>query len=112
MTVAELVLSLALDDRVEKGEIKPGVFKTHHVVTCDHKMMFVDFAAPELKLAFEVDGKAFCSTASQREHNMERDEALKRNGWIVLRFPDEAVIADPCKVAGEIVDAVSKRAKQ
>ena len=65
----------------------------------------IDFAHPELKIAIEVDGRAFHSDRQSFERDRERQNMLVIRGWIVLRFTWERIIHDPEGVLAEIATA-------
>lgn len=89
-----------------------------------------DFALPEFKIAMFVDshfwhgfqwkkrGKKEIKTRrafwiKKIERNMSRDRevnrALKRLGWLVIRFWEDEVSNSPEKCAGEILSAIAQR---
>lgn len=46
---------------------------------------FLDFCAPGLRLAIELDGGGH-TTPGQAEHDARRDAWLQAHGWTVLHF--------------------------
>jgi very-short-patch-repair endonuclease len=73
--------------------------KGKHVAT-------VDFAIPELKIAFEVSGHGTHSTRAQRRADMIRRNELEAMGWAVYEFTYEQVCFEPEYVARVVRDAV------
>lgn len=69
----------------------------------------IDFADPELKIAIEVDGRAFHSDRRSFERDRERQNMLVIRGWIVLRFTWERLVNDPEGVVAEIRAVISSR---
>ena len=53
---------------------------------------FADFACPSARLIIEIDGPAHNEPA-QGEKDKARQTWLERQGWRVLRFDDETLIA-------------------
>lgn len=72
----------------------------------------IDFADPELKIAIEVDGRAFHSDRRSFERDRERQNMLVIRGWIVLRFTWERLVNDPEGVVAEIRAAINSRKHQ
>lgn len=46
----------------------------------------LDFAFPDVRLAIEVDGRAWHSAGDRFQHDRTRQNALVARGWTVLRF--------------------------
>jgi len=61
---------------------------------------FADFVCEAGKLIFELDGP----THEEREdYDARRTEDLELFGYVVLRFPNDRVLADPCGVGEDIL---------
>lgn len=60
-----------------------------------------DLALPELRIAVEVDGYSHCSLARQAQ-DAKKEKFLSESGWLVLRFKNAAVLADPKGIAAVI----------
>ena len=69
-----------------------------------------DFAAPELKLCIEIDGRAYHSDRAAFENDRTRQNALVLAGWTVLRFTWEQITKHPEAVVAAVVLAVAQRA--
>jgi very-short-patch-repair endonuclease len=69
----------------------------------------IDFADPHLKIAIEVDGRAFHSDREAFERDRERQNMLMVRGWIVLRFTWERLVNDPEGVLAEVAAARAGR---
>ncbi|MGI9196345.1 MAG: endonuclease domain-containing protein [Candidatus Nanopelagicales bacterium] len=69
----------------------------------------IDFALKELRIAIEVDGRAFHSDRSSFERDRRRQNLLVLGGWCVLRFTWEQITRDPEAVIACIVAAVAQR---
>jgi very-short-patch-repair endonuclease len=48
---------------------------------------FIDIAFPSIKLALELDGRAYHSTPEQLEHDEKKKKYLIKTGWEVMRLP-------------------------
>ncbi len=66
----------------------------------------IDFAEPRLRLAIEIDGRAFHSDHHSFEKDRARQNMLALRGWTVLRFTWERLINDPEGVLAEIQAAM------
>lgn len=62
----------------------------------------IDFADPHLRIAIEVDGRAFHSDRRSFERDRERQNMLTLRGWVILRFTWERIVYDPAGVIAEI----------
>ena len=65
----------------------------------------IDFADSLLKIAIEVDGRAYHSDTRSFERDRERQNMLALRGWLVLRFTWERLINDPDGVSAEVIAA-------
>lgn len=70
----------------------------------------VDAALPALKIAVEVDGRAFHTDAHAFQHDRTRQNALVGQGWIVLRFTWWDLTRRPDYVVDAVLQAVASRA--
>ena len=79
----------------------------NYPVVDDHGKVLaeIDFANPGLKVAIEVDGRAFHSDRHSFERDRERQNLLVIRGWIVLRFTWERIVNDPEGVMAEVASA-------
>lgn len=73
----------------------PEPFRTNYRVTQGGRVGYLDAALPRLKLGFEVDGRAFHSTASAFEADHERELWLADAGWRLHRFTAVMVFDRP-----------------
>jgi lysyl-tRNA synthetase class 2 len=67
----------------------------------------LDFASPSIGLAIELDGGQHVQHQSQ---DARRSDVLSRNGYLVLRFWNDAVLVDSHAVREEIWRVVHERA--
>ena len=65
----------------------------------------VDFLLAENKLVIEVDG-AYHAERQQIENDKQREEALNRMGYRVIRFTNEEVLYDTNKVLDNITKEI------
>lgn len=70
----------------------------------------IDFAHVGLRIAIEVDGRAFHSDRTSFERDRWRQNALTIGGWLVLRFTWEQITQRPHEVIAMIRAAVAQRA--
>ena len=70
----------------------------------------IDFAHVGLRIAIEVDGRAFHSDRRSFERDRWRQNALMVGGWLVLRFTWEQITERPDEVIATIHAAVAQRA--
>jgi hypothetical protein len=70
----------------------------------------IDFAHVGLRIAIEVDGRAFHSDRLSFERDRWRQNALTVGGWLVLRFTWEQLTERPEEVIAIICAAVAQRA--
>lgn len=70
----------------------------------------IDFAHVGLRIAIEVDGRAFHSDRRSFERDRWRQNALVVDGWLVLRFTWEQITQRPEEVIAIILAAVAQRA--
>lgn len=69
----------------------------------------LDFALEALKIAVEVDGRAYHSDERAFERDRARQNRLVVAGWLVLRFTWEQIVHRPHEVIAAIMDAVDLR---
>ena len=62
----------------------------------------VDIAFPDLKLAIEVDGRAWHASWDRFEWDRAKQNRLELAGWKVLRFTWEQITRRPAKVIADI----------
>lgn len=88
----------------------PGWQFNYRVALLDGSPAFLDAALPELKIAVEIDGRAFHSDVQSFQHDRTRQNALVAQGWIVLRFTWWDVTHRPNYVIEAVLRAVALRA--
>ncbi len=66
----------------------------------------IDFALPELKIGFEIDGHAYHSDALTFDRDRKRHRKIELQGWRLVRFSGKEVCADPDQVVREMALAV------
>lgn len=75
------------------------------------RVALIDFAVPELRLAFEVDGWAYHGTKEQQQADRLRDRRLLVEfGWTTVRFTTEDVLLRPEQVLSDIRRLVTAQA--
>ena len=94
-TLAEKVLWKLVRNR------RLGGFKFMRQIPIDR--YFADFVCEAGKLIVELDGAAH---EGREDYDADRTEILERFGYVVLRFRNERVMADPGGTADEILAAL------
>jgi very-short-patch-repair endonuclease len=72
----------------------------------------LDRAWPEVKLAVELDGARYHTSAEDRRNDLARDAALASLGWVVLRFTYADVLRDPEGVRAKLLEVYRTRLAQ
>jgi hypothetical protein len=75
----------------------------------DGRLVRLDAAYPEARVAVELDGAAFHGSRAARERDLRRDSALAALGWVVLRFSYARLMSDPEGCRREIEAVVLRR---
>ncbi len=70
------------------------------------KTYYIDFAYPTVKLAIEVDGYEKRRSLEALDRDDMRQNALIRDGWMILRFTWRRVLFDSVGVAAEIIGSL------
>lgn len=68
----------------------------------------VDLAFPHLKLAVEVDGRAWHSSGDRFQRDRTRQNQLVNAGWTVLRFTWDDLTKRPGEVVAGILAAIAR----
>lgn len=68
-----------------------------------------DLAYPEAKLAIELDGRRWHSTADRFQADRERDREALAHGWVVVRFTWEDLTRRPREFVATIVRLLAAR---
>lgn len=64
-------------------------------ITIDGREYFLDIAFESIRLAIEIDGRAFHSGASPFETDRLRQNAMVLDRWVILRFTYRQLVEDP-----------------
>lgn len=67
----------------------------------------VDFYAPAVRLAIEIDGESHCGAANARQQDDRRDAALAANGITVLRFTNPDVMHNAEGVCARVRETIA-----
>jgi len=70
----------------------------------------IDFAHEGLRIAIEVDGRAYHSDRRAFERDRLRQNHLVLQGWLILRFTWEQITQRPQEVIAAVLAAVAQRA--
>ncbi len=77
-------------------------------VVLEGRVFRPDFQIPDAQLAVEVDGFAAHRSRDAFEHDLERQNAFIRNGWLMLRYTAPQ-LRRPARVAREIIEVAKRR---
>lgn len=72
---------------------------------------FGDFVDERARVIVEIDGREFHSDPEVFRNDRRRQNWLVRHGWLVLRYSAYDVLADPARVADEVMAVVRQRRK-
>jgi very-short-patch-repair endonuclease len=80
----------------------------HAVALPDGGLAVVDAALPHLRIAVEIDGRAFHIDPSAFQRDRTRQNALVAAGWTVLRFTWADLVHRPDEVVATVLAAVAR----
>jgi very-short-patch-repair endonuclease len=86
----------------------PGWQWNHPVPLPDGGLAVVDAALPHLRIAVEIDGRAFHSDVTSFQRDRTRQNALVAAGWTVLRFTWADLVHRPDLVVATVLAAVAR----
>jgi hypothetical protein len=69
----------------------------------------VDFAIPDEKIAIEIDGREFHSTADQLTKDARRQREIQSLGWTVIRFSGSEIYENAYICANKIRNLIGIR---
>ena len=72
-------------------------------------LAILDFAHPDLRIALEVDGRAFHSDHLAFERDHIRQNVIVVQEWLVLRFTWKQITQSPARVVATVRDAIRLR---
>lgn len=76
------------------------------------RVVRLDRAWPEAKLAVELDGVRHHTSPEDRQADLARDRELAGAGWLVLRFTYADVLRDPAGVRARLLEVYRMRLSQ
>lgn len=89
------------------GMIKMGFVWNLHILTGQPvggrlaANYHLDFGHEELKLCVEIDGNSHRGT-KRKSRDQRKDDFLKSQGWIVVRYTNKQVLSNPANIIKEI----------
>jgi very-short-patch-repair endonuclease len=101
-TFEELVIALLL----EHGLPEPVL---HHAVALRGRVIVIDLAYPDRKVAIELDGGHHMQPAIFRS-DRPRQNAIVLDGWLILRFTWADFCTEPERIAREVRAALAQAA--
>ena len=75
----------------------------------DGRRLWLDVCFPDLRIAIEIDGKAYHLFSEDWEDDLERQNDLVLDGWLVLRFSARVIRDHPEVVARRVRKALEDR---
>ncbi|HVF20612.1 MAG TPA: DUF559 domain-containing protein [Mycobacteriales bacterium] len=75
----------------------------------DGRRLWLDVCFPDLRLAIEIDGKAYHLFCEDWEDDLERQNDLVLDGWLVLRFSARVIRDRPDLVVRRVAKALEAR---
>lgn len=69
----------------------------------------VDFAYPALKIAIEYEGEHHLRSADQWDHDIDRYNAMRAAGWIVIHVTKVKLYSNPEAIVAEVRRALASR---
>ncbi|HVX44955.1 MAG TPA: DUF559 domain-containing protein [Mycobacteriales bacterium] len=121
---AELLRLIALLDAGCRSELEILGFRTifsrarlpkaewQFSVVIDGHRLVLDVAWPRLLIAVELDGAAYHTSRAARERDLQRDAALTRAGWVVVRLSYRRVLQEPQAIVAELAEIIRTRTAQ
>lgn len=73
------------------------------------QVVVIDKAWPELRVGLEVDGYAYHGGRLAHASDLERQNAIVRVGWLLLRYSGSQVNRDPFGIATEVATVLATR---
>jgi very-short-patch-repair endonuclease len=70
---------------------------------------YLDAVYEAYGLAVELDGRLVHTSPAQWWADMDRDNQLQVDGYLVQRFPGFVILSDPCRVAADLARALVAR---
>lgn len=94
--------------RVWEAHTQMNLPELHGLVTQHDLFKYrLDFALPDKRIAFEVDGYAYHSDKKTFEKDRKRHRALELEGWRIARFTGKEACETPEHVVLEMAKAVA-----
>ena len=81
----------------------------NHALLIDDRRLWLDACYPGLRIAIEIDGRAYHLLAEDWEHDLDRQNMLVLDGWLVLRFTSKVICDRPDHVIAQLRAANTSR---
>ena len=69
----------------------------------------LDLAYPEYRVGLEYDGDHHYTTEAQKHADLEREAALRAEGWEVIRVVSHGIYRDPAGTVRAVAAALGRR---
>jgi hypothetical protein len=101
----------AMERRFMRLVAKAGLPKPvqNHPLVINGRRLWLDACYPGLRIAIEIDGRAYHLFAEDWENDLARQNLLMLDGWLVLRFTSRAIRDRPDEVVAQIREAIAGR---
>jgi very-short-patch-repair endonuclease len=109
--IARSAAETFLYERLESMPETSGLFEINRRIDIlfGHRMMEVDLVSLEYKLAVEIDGYFHFGDSEKYRRDRRKDFLLQKDGYIVLRFLAEDIVAQLEEILDTILAALSFR---
>ncbi|MCA1824293.1 MAG: endonuclease domain-containing protein [Frankia sp.] len=81
-----------------------------HPLQLHGRRMWLDLAYPALRIAIEIDGRAYHLMSEDWADDLDRQNLIALDGWLILRFTARAIRSQPDVVAASVARAIEARA--
>ncbi len=73
------------------------------------RRLWLDAAYADLKIAIEIDGRLYHLMSEDWENDLDRQNEIVLDGWLLLRFTARAIRHHPDDVVRRVADALNQR---
>ena len=104
----------AAEVRLERALRAAGVPSPHRQFRLEvgrGDVVVIDKAWPELRVGLEVDGYDYHGGRLAHSADLERQNAIVRVGWLLLRYSGSQVRRNPDRIAQEVAAVLAERSK-
>ncbi|HVE63168.1 MAG TPA: hypothetical protein VNB94_05145 [Mycobacteriales bacterium] len=103
-------LECAVLDGVRRSDLP--IPQRNYALLIEGRRLWLDMCYPALRIAIEIDGKAYHVLAEDWEDDLERQNDIVLDGWLILRFSTRAIREDLPGCVRRIRIALDRRAAE